>query len=379
VPASGVGTRFMWVPQKAALRAGKITDKADYWDNANIGKYSVAFNEDTKASGESSVAFNAQTVAAGSYSFAAGAGTETSASASFVVGAYNEIISGSPTAWVETDPLFVIGNGKGSRKNAVTVLKNGNIGIGFSSPSNLLEINGKIRIAGGSPVANKVLTATDANGNAIWSSISASGTDGYIQFSKAGALASNSKLFWDDAAGKVTVGGTPTDESSIVELNSTTKGFLPPRMTRIQMYNLNNPTAGLVVYNTTDKTLAFFDGSEWMSCAGKSLLHKFTVGSTTFTVFPYDGGTYTWSLAQSYCTSLNQFGYDDWYLPSRGELHYLYDNKSNIDGIGNKIYWSSTESSDMFKINAYCIDFNTGSEYTFPKTNKYNVRCIRKD
>jgi len=68
---------------------------------------------------------------------------------SFVVGRFNEI-SGNSTTWVETDTLFVIGNGSadGNRKNAVTVLKNGNMGIGTAAPSEKMVLNGNLKIQG---------------------------------------------------------------------------------------------------------------------------------------------------------------------------------------------------------------------------------------
>ncbi len=109
----------MWVPSKAAFRAGVVTGNT--WDNANIGTSSVAFGINTTAE---------------SY-------------ACFVVGRFNRIsASYSKTTWVPTDPLFVIGNGQDAQKvnNAVTVLKNGKVGIGTPNPINILDIPAGIAI-----------------------------------------------------------------------------------------------------------------------------------------------------------------------------------------------------------------------------------------
>jgi hypothetical protein len=45
-----------------------------------------------------------------------------------------------------------------------------NIGIGTGSPSTNLDVDGNIRIRGGGPSEGDVLTATDGNGNATWTS-----------------------------------------------------------------------------------------------------------------------------------------------------------------------------------------------------------------
>jgi hypothetical protein len=58
--------------------------------------------------------------------------------------------------------------------------------------------------------------------------------------------------------------GTTTDvDSSILTLESTTKGFLPPRLTSAQRDAIASPAAGLVVYNTTDNLLSFYNGTAW--------------------------------------------------------------------------------------------------------------------
>lgn len=92
--------------------------------------------------GTGSVAFGSSTAASGSYSAAHGIGTSAQAYGSFVAGRYN-LISGSTSSWVATDPLFVIGNGvaTNNRANAMTILKNGNVGIGTAAPSFLFQVS----------------------------------------------------------------------------------------------------------------------------------------------------------------------------------------------------------------------------------------------
>jgi uncharacterized protein (TIGR02145 family) len=51
------------------------------------------------------------------------------------------------------------------------------------------------------------------------------------------------------------IGTIAPSACAILELSSTTKGFLPPRMSENQMHSIASPATGLVVYNSTKNTL----------------------------------------------------------------------------------------------------------------------------
>lgn len=51
--------------------------------------------------------------------------------------------------------------------------------------------------------------------------------------------------------------------SSVLELMSTTKGFLPPRMTSSQRTAISSPAVGLTIYNTETNCLEWWTGSDW--------------------------------------------------------------------------------------------------------------------
>ena len=51
--------------------------------------------------------------------------------------------------------------------------------------------------------------------------------------------------------------------TSQVQIDSTTKGFLPPRMTQTQKLAISNPVEGLEVYDTTSKCKSYFNGTNW--------------------------------------------------------------------------------------------------------------------
>jgi len=70
LPASGAGTRMVWYPARAALRAGKVD--GGHWDPANLARFSVAFGENTTASANASVALGMSTTASGTAAMAVG-------------------------------------------------------------------------------------------------------------------------------------------------------------------------------------------------------------------------------------------------------------------------------------------------------------------
>jgi hypothetical protein len=80
----GAGTRFLWYPKKAALRAGTVGGID--WDEANIGFYSTSFGYNSKASGWGSFAAGVGAHATGSPSVAIGHGATASGTSSVSIG-----------------------------------------------------------------------------------------------------------------------------------------------------------------------------------------------------------------------------------------------------------------------------------------------------
>lgn len=61
----------------------------------------------------------------------------------------------------------------------------------------------------------------------------------------------NEDLFYVDASvDSIGIGTSTPNSKSILELSSTTKGFLPPRMTQTQRTSISTPPVGLIVYQT---------------------------------------------------------------------------------------------------------------------------------
>lgn len=53
------------------------------------------------------------------------------------------------------------------------------------------------------------------------------------------------------------------DASAKLQVDSTTKGFLPPRMTTTQKNAIASPAEGLEMYDSTAKSPAYYDGTNW--------------------------------------------------------------------------------------------------------------------
>ena len=72
-------------------------------------------------------------------------------------------------------------------------------------------------------------------------------------------------VFGNDSGGKVADSGivTPKVASAVLEVSSTTRGFLPPRMTTTQKNAIATPASGLIVYDTTTNKLACYNGTTW--------------------------------------------------------------------------------------------------------------------
>ena len=111
----GSGTRLMWIPRKAAFRAGNVF--GSQWDDDNVGVFSVAMGTRTIASGDASTAIGFATVASGITSTAMGYLTNASGDYSTALGNSTIASGASSTALgnrVSTnDKLgsFIIGDG----------------------------------------------------------------------------------------------------------------------------------------------------------------------------------------------------------------------------------------------------------------------------
>jgi len=67
---------------------------------------------------------------------------------------------------------------------------------------------------------------------------------------------------------KISEGGGTPDASSLLDLESDSKGFLPPRMSTVERDLISNPAEGLVIYNTTTMCLNYRNFDQWLELCG---------------------------------------------------------------------------------------------------------------
>jgi hypothetical protein len=89
--------------------------------------------------------------------------------------------------------------------------------------------------------------------------INAPGNNGIIY----GRSNSNNQEFFGFSALGSAIGSSTLTASAVLAVNSTTQGFLPPRMTTTQKNAIASPAAGLVVYDSTTNKLCCYNGSTW--------------------------------------------------------------------------------------------------------------------
>jgi hypothetical protein len=146
----------------------------------------------------------------------------------------------------------------------------GNLGIGIATDAGYkLDVNGTARVSG-------TLSVKTTSGQ---QRISFSNTDQiYIGLgannNQIGANSSNRLYIGSEgdlpiytlAGGTVIVADLANPASSAsakLRIDSTTQGFLPPRMTTTQKNAIATPATGLVVYDTTDNKHYGYNGTTW--------------------------------------------------------------------------------------------------------------------
>ncbi len=114
-----------------------------------------------------------------------------------------------------------------------------------------------------------VLTIKNDAGTDIFAILNTGGSDGWLELRNDSGT--RMVVFRADGGnhylntGSICVGSTTVDASALVEIESTTKGFLPPRMTTTQKNAIGSPATGLIVFDTTLGKLQVYGGAGWIN------------------------------------------------------------------------------------------------------------------
>ena len=138
-------------------------------------------------------------------------------------------------------------------------IKTGRLGLGFdTTPAYQLDVNsGTADIVAGfkSTDTKASIRVSDVDTTAY---MTASGGITYF-----GMGASINNAITVNNVGALGLNTNTVHSSALLEISSTTKGFLPPRGTTTTIGNITTPAEGLTAYNTTLKTLSLYDGAAW--------------------------------------------------------------------------------------------------------------------
>ena len=138
--------------------------------------------------------------------------------------------------------------------------------------------------------------------------------------------------------GSVGIGSTTTPNASAqLDVNSTTKGLLPPRMTSGQRDAITSPADGLVIYNTTNNRLEIRSSSAWLTLVtltGTETLTNKTINGLVASTITGGSGT-TQTLTYKTTTGVGTSGADHIFqVGNNGATEALRVTNAGRVGIG---------------------------------------------
>jgi len=219
-PISGTGRRMMWYADKAAFRVGYASGTV--WDKPNVGNYSFAAGYASNASGDHAAAIGLNNNALGMGSMAFGINNIANTDYSTAIGGIS------------------FANGFASTALGYQATANGRYSSAFG-------YNNISKALGGTVVGmfNDFTDTPDPNDTSSLDRIFQIG-NGYYDAIIDDEVRRNAVTVL--RSGKVGIGTTIPAASAILDVSSTTQGFLPPRMTIAQRNGITSPVAGLQIW-----------------------------------------------------------------------------------------------------------------------------------
>ena len=235
--------------------SGNYSMAAGYLANA-AGNYSYAFGPYSTATGFMSIASGYQTKSSGTYSSSLGIGLKAKGYGGLVTGSYNDSAdAASSILFNNLNRVFQVGNGFSDavRGNAMTILQNGNTGIGTVNPATKLHIAGAESTLNGENAAIRISNTNSTNNWILRAGATGTATpvDGFtIADNNAYRLAINSSGF---------VGIGTTAPAALLDVNgtTTTNGFQVSNGTVITKMQSGSVTVGSSASGQLVYTLSF--------------------------------------------------------------------------------------------------------------------------
>ena len=144
--------------------------------------------------------------------------------------------------------------------------------------------------------------------------------------------------------GNIGVGTSTPSASAILDLTSTSKGFLVPRMSTLQRDAIASPSTGMLLYNTTKNSLNFRLPSSWYEI-GQYKIEKSTVSTNTTITIQGTGYTVLNDGTQNIAYTIQQTGFADlMFVCSRLNINHNSLNYFRIERNGVVIKYTSLQT-----------------------------------
>lgn len=221
---------------------------------------------------------------------------------------------------------------------------------------------------------------------------------------------------------QVGIGTSNPSSSAMLDISSTSKGLLLPRLNMQQIRAIAAPVAGLTVYNTDQNKPCFFNGTEWLhydntlvlpklgmyhALAGGIVIYLNASGIHGIAAATVDLGSMipwgcyntdipgaqfsavgtgqsntnailasctTAGIGAQLCNDFVHNGFSDWYMPSIDEVSLMYALRDSLPALGVGRFWSSTQVNAT---QAQILDFTTGQILFMPPSSGRYVRAVR--
>jgi uncharacterized protein (TIGR02145 family) len=176
--------------------------------------------------------------------------------------------------------------------------------------------------------------------------------------------------------------GANPHSSAVLDISSSQKGLLTPRMSLAQRDAISSPAAGLLIYNTDSKILELFNGTAWGSVSGESEAEIVAPSVSTNSISNITTGS---ADAQGEITDLGgnsviRYGHC-WSTYPNPTIHFEFSDLGSTSSIGtftsnlNNLAISTTYYVKAYAENSKGVSY--GEEVSFStETSGGNSPCV---